>query len=251
MSDPSQQNRKKTVSKKESTESLKKDKKYTVYGERPPKSKYQWVPTAVTVFALVLILSGLTIFTFVTFFQTELVEKKGVEFPFDKEQLIDFTKTEDINLQIRNAINKEGNTDALIEIVFQEHNQNIFLDKLLGDIEGIPSEKLISQIEGFSVGAHGGDMFILINFKKDAFPILLNNSTEIFNAMEYFTGRASTREMERVYRANTLIIKRNGDTVYGFLNDNTVAITGKEDLFLKILDRYRASFNNLTTLKNE
>lgn len=244
MSNPTQQNENVTVSKTEDIKNVNKKKKFIPYAERPSKSKYQWIPTAVTIFAIVLILSGLTIYIFVSFFQAEQVEKKGVGFPFNKEQLIDFTETKNINLEIRNAVHKEGNTNALLEIVFQKNGQPLFVDELLEDIEGIVSEELVNQIENFSVGAHRGDMFILIDFKKDAFPVLLDNSTEVFSAMEYFTGRASTRELERVNRANTLIIKRNGDTVYGFLNDKTVAITGKEDLFLKILEKYRASFNN-------
>lgn len=243
MSSSFNQNEKTTTSETEIVENINKKKKFIPYAERPSKSNYQWIPAAATIFAVILILSGLTIYAFVSFFQAEQVEKKGVNFPFNKERLIDFTETKNINLEIRNAVHKEGNTNALLELVFQKNGQPLFIDKMLEDIEGIVSEQLVNQIENFSVGAHRGDMFILIDFKKDAFPVLLNNSTEIFTAMEYFTGRASTRELERVNRANTLIIKRNGDTIYGFLNDKTVAITGKEDLFLKILEKYRASFN--------
>ncbi len=244
MSDLSQQNEKNTVPENGDVKNIGQDKKFVPYGERPSKSKYQWVPVAATIFAVILILSGLTIYTFVSFFMSEQIDKKGAEFPYNKEQLIEFTETENINLEIRNAVHKEGNTNALLELVFQRHGQPLFIDKMLKDVKGILSKELADQIQGFSVGVHEGDMFILIEFKKEAFPVLLKNSTEIFNAMEYFTGRASTRELERVNRANTLIIKRNGDTVYGFLNNRTVAITGKEDLFLKILKKYRASFIN-------
>ncbi|MGM0628913.1 MAG: hypothetical protein ACQESA_00620 [Patescibacteria group bacterium] len=63
---------------------------------------------------------------------------------------------------------------------------------------------------------------------------------ELFNSVPHLAKRASTKEAERLKRANTLVILRDGNTVYGYLDKNTVAITESKDVFLDILKRYRS-----------
>ncbi len=212
--------------------------KKKIYG-----SGQQWITVAVVVTGAILIISGLTMYVFINVFQEEPVEIRSVDFPFDKESLVSFTSLQDANSQIRSAVHREESMDAMLEIIFQQHGRTLFINDMLSGTNAVLPERVRDKINGFSVGVRDGYVFVLISFRDDAFPLMSNYSQDMFNTLEFFIGRASTRELERIKMANTLVVLRNGDVVYGFLNDNTIAVTGTKELFLDLLDHYRTSFN--------
>ncbi len=214
-----------------------------VYKKKSSGSGRQWISVLTIIIGGILIISGLTIYIFISVFQEETVEKKGVEFPFHKETLISFTSVHNINSQIRGAVHREESTDSAFEITFQEHGRPLFINDILRSTGSELPERVGGSVDGFSIGVHDGNVFILMSFKRDAYPLLSEHSDDIFQSLEYFIGRASTRELERARRANTLLVSRNGGVVYGFLNDHTIAVLDTEEFFLKILKLYRDSFN--------
>ncbi len=214
-----------------------------VYKKRSTGTGQQWIFVMVVVVGAILIISGLTLYIFISVFQEEPVEKRSVLFPFEKESFVSFTSVSNINSQIRNAVHREEVVGTTFEITFQEHRRPLFVNDMLKGTEADLPEAVKSNLEGFSIGVHDGNVFVLMSFKRDAYPLLLDHSEAIFHSLEHFIGRASTRELERLKRANTLLVLRNGGVVYGFLNDHTIAVTDTEELFLEILDLYRESFN--------
>ncbi len=198
--------------------------------------------TIVIIVSFLLLLSGFTIYAFISAFQEEEKEQKSVNFPFDKEVPVVFTSPRDISEQIENISNRKTDSEDLLEIIFQDHKNPLFLTEMLKTYEEPISKELKKNIESFSIGVYKGNIFFLTTFKKDVFPIMSNHSEDFFRIVETFTGKERTQKVDRYKKANAdIIVKENGN-IYGFLNKKTIAITETEEFFLKILDIYRSSY---------
>ncbi|MFP4539632.1 MAG: hypothetical protein ACLFNN_01685 [Candidatus Paceibacterota bacterium] len=214
-----------------------------IKNKKPPHKTSWWNSTMMVALGLLLLMSGLTVYILISVFQEEPPEKRGVEFPFDKEVIIEFSSLNEVDQKIENIARRQNDSEFL-EVVFQDYNRPLFITEMLDELEDpVLSDDLKREMVGFSIGTHQGNTFLLLEFESKAFPILSQRSDTIFNALKYFTGRTSREERERLERANTLVVERSGDTTYGFLNDHVIAVTTTEDMFLKILEEYRASLS--------
>ncbi|MGM0482699.1 MAG: hypothetical protein ACQEP6_02435 [Patescibacteria group bacterium] len=217
----------------------------TSYKNRLSTALIQWKGSVVViVISFLIAISGFTILTFILMLQKEPPEKKGVEFPFDREIVAPLSYSEESGYEnprkiIENTARQHSLSDNFIEIVLQNEDVPLFITDILKNKKESLPENVRDRIEGFSIGSLEGKPFFLINFSDSAFPILSEHSKELFRSMSHFTGRASTEEIERMERANTLVVLRDGNIVYGYLEKNTVAITESEEVFLDILKRYR------------
>ena len=210
----------------------------SIYTNQPIEEKRSRVPAVVITLSFLLLLIGLTIYAFMSAFQEEQREHKGVEFPFDREVAVMFTSSKDIPEQIRNVAVRNSGSDEFLEIVFQERKNPLFVTDILENFE----RGFKNSIKSFSVGAHKGDIFLLINFNTDAFLVISSHPKDVSQTIDVFTGKESGREIERIKRANTDIVIMENDILYGFLNKNMIAVTETEGSFMEILDVYRSSY---------
>lgn len=199
-------------------------------------------PTVIIILSFLLLLSGFSVYAFIAAFQEESREKKGVEFPFEREVSIMFTSPKDVLDQIKNFSVRNSASHEVLEIVFQDQKGVLFLTDMLGDLEKEMSKELKSNINSFSVGVHKGRPFVLTTFNNDAFFVMSSHSKEFFQAMEIFTGKENLQEIKRVQKANTDIVIMNNNIIYGFLNKNTIFIAKTEEFFLEMLDFYRSFY---------
>lgn len=211
------------------------------YGDDGSSSISGWRKSViVTIIAFLLATSGFTIFTFISILQKDPPEKRGVEFPFSREVIVPFSFNKNTHTLIEDIAGRSSSSGDFIEIVLQNENLPLFMTDIVKDPEKSLPRSIESSITNFSIGSLKGEPFFLISFNTNAFPLMSEYSEEIFSYLSHFTGKTSTREIDRLKRANTLVILRNENTVYGYLNKNIIAITENEDAFLDILKRYRS-----------
>lgn len=204
------------------------------------KPKQWWTTSTIVILSFLFVLVGFTVYSFTTAFKPNTPVKQSVGFPFEKEVSVPFVSLSEVNPSIRDVVRKNEKEKFVLEIAFKRRGFPVNFNDMLGSSKGNLPKSVKDKISGFNVGVYKGNVFLLLSFEEDAFPIVTKNSRSLFRELEYFSGRASTGEIKRGSHSNTLIVSRTGDTVYGFLNNNTIAVTADEESFLELLKIYRA-----------
>ncbi len=208
--------------------------------EQAPQQNGRWsaAVTLVVMISAIFIISGITIFAFVSFFDVDQPEEDPL-FPFEREYEIPYTNTEEPRYMIEEALSEIGEHDRPVEILFRQRFGTVSPEEIMRRGEVSLPRSATEALERSVVGVYNGSPFFILHFTDDAYPLITPNEEGVMTSVEYLTGHTwNMGNRENLKRENTLVVSSN-ETVYGFLDDRTVAVTSNEEILLEILDRYR------------